>query len=186
MGERLSIIATIFAARDILKVIDDPDLLYWEESPSHLDVLARWLPKKGFKILPKIFERDGYRPGTIGDEADKLIIKVHGCILRSEEGGKPIPIWRQQILELPEMRGELRRVIEGNILDRSFEEEVLRDMEEKFGKGEAYYTIDEEALRSDNEGLKSLGETLMLLADCMDQVKRTKGVPPFFEFYIHE
>jgi len=25
--------ATISTARDMLKVIDDPDLLYWEESP---------------------------------------------------------------------------------------------------------------------------------------------------------
>lgn len=40
-----------------------------------MDVLARWLPKKGFKILPKFFDT-GYRPGRIGDEGDKLITSV--------------------------------------------------------------------------------------------------------------
>jgi len=186
MGESLSIITNIFEANDILKVIKNPDLLCWEEGPDRLDALARWLPKKGFKILPKIFERDGYTPGTVGDEGDRLIVKVEGCTLRHEEGGEPIPVWHDQILELPEMREELRRIVEGNALDMSLEEEVVRVMEEKFGKGEAYHRADEKSLEESNFTLKKLGEILLRLMDCMDQVKRTKGISPFFDFYIHE
>jgi len=59
-------------AKDILEVIKDPDILFREECGHHLDVMAKWLPKKGFKILPK-FSDKGYRPGAVGDEADGLI-----------------------------------------------------------------------------------------------------------------
>jgi len=34
--------------------------------------MAKWLPKKGFKILPKFLDKD-YRPGAVGDEDDGLI-----------------------------------------------------------------------------------------------------------------
>jgi hypothetical protein len=183
MGEILVIRADIDSASEILKVIKDPHLLYWEESPHHLDVLAKWLPKKGFKILPKIFDED-YKPGTVGDEGDKLIVEVQGCTIRSEDGWEPIPVWHEQILKLPEMREELKRIVEGNVLDMSFEEEVVREMERVHGRGEAHYTVDEKTLRADNENLKDLVEILMKLAECMDQVKQAKGVPPFFEFYI--
>lgn len=186
MGEGLVIQTTIDNASDILKVIKDPAQLSWEEGPDRLDALARWLPKKGFKILPKIFERDGYRPGTVGDEGDRLIVKVEGCTLRHEEGGEPIPVWHDQILQLPEMREELRRIVEGNVLDMSFEEEVVRVMEEKFGEGKASHKVDERSLQESNFTLKRLGEILLRLIDCMDQVKRTRGISPFFDFYIHE
>jgi len=71
MGEGLVIKATITSAKEILRVIKDPELLYWEERGHHLDVLAKWLPDRGFKILPKFFDKD-YKLGTVDDEADKL------------------------------------------------------------------------------------------------------------------
>jgi len=46
MGEYLVIFAELSDAADMLKMLVDPDLLKWEESPSHLDVLAKWFPKK--------------------------------------------------------------------------------------------------------------------------------------------
>jgi hypothetical protein len=143
--------------------------------------LARWLPKRGFKILPKIFERDGYRPGTVGDEGDRLIVEVEGCTLRHEEGGEPIPVWHGQILELPEMREELRRIVEGNVLDMSFEEEVVREME--VPPGASYYKADEQSLKEDNETMVRFGKILIMLSDCRDQVRQTEG-PLFFKFYV--
>jgi len=183
MGERLVIMTTISDANDILKIIKDPKLLNWEWVDHHLDVAVKWLPKKGFKILPKLFDAD-YRPGTVGDEGDRLVTKVHGCVLRSLDMGEPIPIWKEQILKIPEMREELRRVIEEKVLDISFEEEVVKDIEKWSGKPEIVYKADDEGLKEDNETLQRLGKILMMLADCMDQVKRIKGVPLFFDFYI--
>jgi hypothetical protein len=183
MGEGLVIQMTIFNANRMLKVIKDPDKLSWEWAPHHLDVAARWLPKKGFKILPKIFDRN-YIPNAVGDEGDKLITSVRGCLLRPYEvGEEPRPIWSESVLELPEMREELKRIIEEEVLDMSFEEEVVKDMEKWHGS-EVYYKADEESLYEDRWTLKRFGEVLTLLADCMDQVKRTDRLPLFFEFYI--
>jgi len=129
-------------------------------------------------------ERSSILITTIGDEGDKLVAKVNGCTLRSEDGGNPIPIWHEQVLKLPEMREELRKIREESVLDMSFEEEVVRELEETFGKGKAYYTIDAETLRADNENLQCLGKILTMLTDCMDKVKQTKGWPLFIQFYI--
>lgn len=181
MGEFLVITIELLTAADVLKILGDPENLYWEESPHHLDVLARWLPQKGFQILPKFFDMD-YQPGTVGDEGDRLVKKVHGCVLRSQDGGKPVSIWNSQVLELPEMRVELKRIVEEDVLDMSFEEEVVRAMEAVHGK--AHYTLDAQNLRADNDNLKGLGEILLKLSDCIEQVKQAKGMPPFFEFYI--
>jgi hypothetical protein len=188
VGVGLSIVTSIKDANEILRVVNNPDLLLnwnWEWGPHHLDVAARWLPKKGFKILPKIFDAN-YKPGTVGDEGDKLIVEVQGCTIRSEDGWEPIPVWHEQILKLPEMREELKRIVEGNVFDMSFEEEVVREMERVHGKDDVYYKADKESLDEDNYTLKMFGEILTMLADCIDQVKRTKGLPPVFEFYIHE
>ena len=183
MGERLVIETTILNANHILKVIKDPELLVWEWAPHHLDVAARWLPKKGFKILPKVFDAD-YKPGTVGDEGDQLIMKVEGCLLRPYEvGEEPMPIWSESVLELPEMRAELKRIAEEEVLDMSFEEEVVKDMEKWHGK-EVYYKADEESLYEDRWTLKKFGEVLSLLADCMDQVRLTEHFPLLFEFSI--
>ncbi len=122
----------------------------------------------------------------MGDEGDKLIVKVQGCTIRSEDGWEPIPVWHNQILELPEMREELKRIAEGNVLDMSFEEEVVREMEKVHGKDDVYYKAEEESLDEDNDTLKIFGEILTMLADCIDQVKRTKGLPPTFDIIIHE
>ena len=183
MGEMLIIETTIFDANILFRTIKDPDQLFWDWGPEQLDVAARWLPKKGFKILPKLFDAN-YKPGNVGDEGDRLITRVRGCYLRTE-GAELISVWCEQVLELQETKDELRKFIEGNILDMSFEEEVVKDMEKWHGKGEAYYTADGENLRSDNKNLKSLGEILLKLAECMDKVKQEQdGVSPFFEFYI--
>jgi len=48
MGEYLFIFAELRDAADMLRMLEDPVMLKWEESPSHLDVLAEWLTKKGF------------------------------------------------------------------------------------------------------------------------------------------
>jgi len=66
----LVIETTIFDARILLGAIKDPNQLFWDWGPEHLDVAARWLPKKGFRILPKIFDAN-YRPGTVGDKGDR-------------------------------------------------------------------------------------------------------------------
>jgi len=119
VGEYLVIRADLLAAADMLEVLGNPRLLSWEGGSHHLDVLARWLPKKGFKILPKFFDMS-YRPGKVGDEGDKLITSVGGC---SEDEEEPMPIWNSSVLVLPQIRDELKRVIEGTILDMSFEED---------------------------------------------------------------
>jgi hypothetical protein len=184
MGEALVIETTIFNANHMLKVIKNPDELYWEWGPSQLDAVAKWLPKKGFKILPKIFD-ENYKPGTVGDEGDRLIMSVRGCRLRPYEvGEEPMPIWRESVLELTEMRAELKRIVEEDVLDISFEEEVVRVLEGWHGKGKAYYTVDEETLHDNQGTLKRFGKVLTMLADCMDKVKQTERLPPFFEFYI--
>jgi len=186
MGEYLVITADLLAAVDILSVLKNPGFLYWEEGPDHLDVLAKWLPKKGFKLLPKFFD-DSYKPGKVGDEGDRLITSVKGCYLGTPGGREdPKPVWRSRILGLSEMREELRSIAEGDVLDMSFEEEVVRVMEEKFGKGQSYHIADERSLEESNFTLKKLGEILLKLIDCMDQVKRNRGISPFFDFYIHE
>ena len=106
MGEGLVIKTTIGSAKDILEVIKDPELLYWEEHRHLIDVMAKWLPQKGFKVLPKFFDKD-YKPGTVGDEADQIITKVGGCILRME-GEELTPIWHERALTLPEMKEEFK------------------------------------------------------------------------------
>jgi len=184
MGDRLVIQAVIDDASLILNVIKDPDKLYWEWGPSQLDAAAKWLPKKGFKILPKIFD-ENYKPGTVGDEGDRLITSVKGCLLRPYEvGDEPMPIWKESILELPETREELKRIVEEEVLDMSFEEEVVRVLEGRHGKGKAYYTVDEETLHDNQQNLRKFGEILTMLADCIDQVKQTEHLPPYFEFNI--
>ena len=183
MGERLVIETTILNANRILKVIKDPELLVWEWAPGQLDAAARWLPKKGFKILPKIFD-ENYEPGKVGDEGDKLIMSVRGCLLRPYEvGGEIITIWNESVLDLPETREELKRLVEEEVLDMSFEEEVVKDMEKWHGS-DVYYTIDEASLHDNRWILKRFGEVLTLLADCMDQVRQTEHLPLFFEFSI--
>jgi hypothetical protein len=72
MGEGLVIRTSIASAKEILKVIKDPKLLFWEDGGHHLDVMAKWLPKKGFKILPKFFDKN-YVPGAVGDDGDNFI-----------------------------------------------------------------------------------------------------------------
>jgi len=182
MGESLVIKADISEAEDMLEVIGNAKLLSWEGGPHHLDVLARWLPKKGFKILPKFLDAS-YRPGRVGDEGDKLITSVGGCRLRTEEGEEPMPIWDSSVLVLPQVREELRRIIEGTILDMSYEEELVREL------GEARYKVDEQTLEGDNRNLRDLALILMRLAECIDKIriKREKeGWPSTvdFEFYI--
>lgn len=184
MGEALVIQTSIFNASHMLRVIKDPGKLYWEWGPSQLDAAAKWLPKKGFKILPKIFD-ENYKPGSVGDEGDRLITGVGGCLLRAYKvGDEPMPIWRESVLELPETRAELKRIAEEEVLDMSFEEEVVRVLEKWHGKGKSYYTVDEESLHDNQLTLRKFGEILMLLADCMDQVKQTEFLSLFFEFYI--
>jgi len=184
MGEPLVIITSIFQANHILNVIKDPDQLYWEWGPHQLNVAARWLPKKGFKILPKIFDAN-YRPGSIGDEGDRIITYAQVCDLE-EVMDKDIHIlmWKGYVLKLPDMKEELRRIAEGGVLDMSFEEEVVKEIESIRGKGKANYEANDENLYQDNEALKELGKILTMLADCMDQVKRTKGFLPSFQFFI--
>jgi hypothetical protein len=187
MGEGLVITASFDSASKMLKVIKDPHLFHWEWSPEHLDVTARWLSRKGFTILPKIFDRN-YNPGTVGDEADKLIKNIGACYLEWRKGrDKPIPIWNSRILKQPQMREELNTILNGTVLDIDFEEEILNELEKKFG--DAGYEADEQALEDDNKTLKRFAEILMKLADCMDQVLsdlKQRGEIPYveFEFYI--
>ena len=171
---------SIRSAKEILEVIKDPDLLFWENGGHHLDVMAKWLPKKGFKILPKFFDKD-YKPGDVGDETDEIITKVGGCSLRTE-GAETTPIWHEYALRIPEMREELNRIIEGNVLDMNYEDEVARVVLE--AHGEALYKADEEILEGDNENLKRLANILNMLAECVDEAKQDNGIPVFFEFYI--
>jgi hypothetical protein len=182
MGERLVIQSGIEDASRILKVIKDPKKLYWEWGPSQLDAAAKWLPEKGFKILPKIFD-ENYKPGTIGDEGDRLITSVKGCRLRAYEvGEEPMPIWSESVLELPEMRAELKRIVEEEVLDMSFEEVVSELV--KGDEDEVYYTVDEQGLHDSQWSMRKFGEVLTMLADCMDQVQRAEHLILFFEFFI--
>jgi len=168
----------------MLKVIKDPDQLYWEWGPHQLNAAARWLPKKGFKILPKIFDAH-YRPGSTGDEGDRIVTKAQVCDLQ-EVMAKDIHIlmWSSLVLELPEMREEIERIAEGHVLDMSFEEEVARDIVSVSEKGEGNYVLNDRYLYQDNEALEGLGKIFTMLADCMDEVKEAKGFSPGFQFYI--
>jgi hypothetical protein len=185
MGEYLVIRADLLEAAEMLKVLPDVGKFYWEWGPTALDVAARWLPKKGFKILPKFFDAN-YRPGTVGDEADKLIESVGGCTLRMEGQVGPIPIWNSAILELPEMREELKRILEEDVLDMSFEEEVAKVW------GDRVDTLNfkaEKRLRDDNERLRDLARIITKLVECYDRIgneREKEGMPRFveFEFYI--
>lgn len=187
MGEGLAIMTTIDSASNLLNIIKDSHILDWEWSPEQLDVAATWLPRKGFEIIPKIFDKD-YKPGTVGDEGDMLIKNIGGCYLEWRRGRTmPIPIWYSRILRQPQIRKELRMILDGNVLDISFEEEVVNELKKKFG--EAGYIADEESLRDDNEALKRFAEILMKLAECIDQVKAEQGKSSdmpvvVFEFYI--
>ena len=120
----------------------------------------------------------------MGDEGDKLIMSVRGCLLRPfEVGGEIITIWNETVLELPETRAELKRLVEEEVLDMSFEEEVVSVLKEWHGS-DVYYTIDEASLHDNRWTLRRFGEVLTLLADCMDQVKQTEHLLLFFEFSI--
>lgn len=188
MGECLVIRADILAAPTLLKVIGDVRDLYWETSSHHRDVMARWLPKKGFKIIPKILDA-GYKPGTVGDDADKLITRMQACYLGNPGGREElIPVWNSDILVQPQTREELKRILDKNILDMSFEEEVVRDMGEKHRR-KANYPVNEQTLNGDNENLKDLAKILMRLAQSINKAKadlKKKGDMPVidFEFYI--
>jgi hypothetical protein len=178
VGEFLVIRAEISTAADMLEIFPDLKEYYWEESPNYLDVLARWLPKKEFKILPKFFDIN-YKPGTVGDEADKLITEIEGCYIAEDQ----IPIWRSTILELPRMKQELKRILEEDILDMDFAKELATYMEDIFE--EPYRRLDERELKSINENLKDFAKILTKLAECIDKIKIKKGVPLVdFEFCI--
>jgi len=183
MGEGLVITATIDSASNMLNVIKDTNLLHWEWSPEQIDVAARWLPRKGFEILPKIFDME-YKPGTVGDEGDRLISKIGGCCLELRRGrDKPMPVWSSSVLKLSQMREELKRVLNENVLDFSFEKEIINELEKKFG--EAGYEANEESLSDDNRALKEFASILMKLAECIDQVIERGDIPGiFFEFFI--
>jgi len=58
MEENLVIRAELEGAAELLKVITDPRDLYWEAGGNHREVFARWLPKKGFQIIPKLMDSD--------------------------------------------------------------------------------------------------------------------------------
>ena len=91
MGEYLVIRVDLLEATEMLRVLPEVGKYYWEWGPTALDVTARWLPKKGFQIMSKFFNNN-YRPGAVGDEADRLIESVGGCVLRTEGDVGPIPI----------------------------------------------------------------------------------------------
>ena len=183
----MAIRTELLAAADMLEVLRDPRSLYWEWGIHSIEAVAKWLPKKGFKILPKFFDRD-YKPGTVGDDADKLVTGVGGCYLTTPRGRTDqIPIWCSTALELPQFRKELRRILDGNVLDMSFEEEIKKDMEE--AHGDSKYEIDKQSLEANNESLMNLADILTRLANCIDQVKIRRGKEGampclFFEFYI--
>ena len=87
-------------------------------------------------------------------------------------------MWLSYVLDLPEMKEEIKRIAEGNVLDMSFEEEVVREMEVINGKGKVHYRANDATLEEENQTLKDLGKIFTMLVDCMDEVKRTKGVAP--------
>jgi len=144
MGEYLVIRAELEGAAELLKVITDPRELYWETGGNHRHVLARWLPKKGFQIIPKLMDPH-YAPGTVNDEADRLITRVKACYWGNLGGREDlIPIWKSKILELTQTRDELRRIIEEDVLDMNFEEEVASDIK-KIRPG-SHYDANEQSL----------------------------------------
>lgn len=186
MGEPLVITTSLQTAKDILKIIKDPELLSWEGGSHVIDVLSKWLPRKGFEILPKFLDTN-YKPGTIGDKGDELIISIRGCHLRSVDGQESQPIWDARVLRLPQMREELRKILEEQILDMSFEQEVAKELKGIFG--DINRPIDKKILEDDNKNLQDLARILMKLAECIDQVIINRGKehgPPFveLEFYI--
>lgn len=89
-------------------------------------------------------------------------------------------IWCEQALKLTEMREELKRILEGNVLDMSFEDDVAKDVLR--AHSEALYKADEKILEADNESLKQLANILNILAECVDEA--TNSLPVFFEFCI--
>lgn len=188
MGEYLVIRSEMEAAEELLKAIVDTSDLYWEISSHHRDVMAKWLPKKSFRVIPKLLDAN-YEPGKVGDDADKLITKIKACYLGNPGGREDlIPVWKSTILEQSQTREELKRIIDENVLDISFEEEVVKDIEEKH-KRKAHYPVNEETLKGDSENLKDFAKILLMLAKCIDQVKadlEKKGDVPYveFEFYI--
>jgi len=99
-----------------------------------------------------------------------------------------IPVWNSDILVQPQTREELKRILNKNILDMSFEEEVVRDMGEKHRR-KVNYPVSEQTLNGDNENLKDLVKILIRLAQSIDKAKanlKKKGDIPIidFEFYI--
>jgi len=183
MGEYLVIRAELEGAAELLKFIEDTRDLYWEIGWHHREVLTRWLPKKGFRILPKLLDQN-YTPGTVNDDADRLIMEVQACYLGNPGGREDlIPVWKSNVLELTQTRDELRRVIEEDVLDMTFEEEVMRDVVKT--RPDAHYPVNEQSLENSRGHLKDLARILMKLADCIDQVKKRAKIPYVeFEFYI--
>ena len=39
-----------------------------------------------------------------------------------------MPLWTESVLKLPQMRAELKRILEEDVLDMDFEEEVVKDI----------------------------------------------------------
>ena len=183
MGEYLVIWADLGGAAELLKFIGKPSDLYWEIGWHQREVLTRWLPKKGFKILPKLFDPN-YNPGTVNDDADELITRVQACYWSNPRGREdPIPVWKSKILEQTQTRAELRRVIEEDVLDMSFEEEVMEDVVKTHPN--VHYPVNEQSLENSREHLKDLARILMKLANGIDRVKQEGEVPYVeFEFYI--
>jgi hypothetical protein len=48
-----------------------------------------------------------------------------------------------ELLEIPEMRVELKRIIDEEVLDMGFEEEVISVLKEWHGKGKSYYNYND-------------------------------------------
>jgi len=183
MGEYLVIWGELEGVAELLKFIEDPRDLYWEIGWHHREVLTRWLPKKGFKILPKLMDPN-YTPGTVNDDADKLITTEQACYWGNPGGREdPIPVWKTKILELTQTRDELKRVIEEDVLDISFEEEVMKDVVKTHP--DAHYPVTEQSLENSKEHLKDLARILMRIANGIDQVKQGGEIPYVeLEFYI--
>jgi hypothetical protein len=141
MEEPLVIIRSIFQANEILKVIKDPDQLYWEWGPHQLNAAAKWLPKRGFKILPKTFDTN-YRPGSVGDEGERIVTKAKMRNLQEIIAEDVhVLMWNALVLRLPEMKREIKRISDGDVLDMSFEEEVVKDIESVSEKGKDNYVL---------------------------------------------
>jgi hypothetical protein len=71
------------------------------------------------------------------------------------------------------------RILEVNVLDMSFEEEVVKELEKIFG--DAGYEADEQALEDNNENLRDFARIMIQLADCIDKAKQRGGIP-YLEF----